>query len=330
MPGSNVQWPLPLTRLTPWYPGQTGVPGGDSDRGLRQSCTGTIFWVDPNHVDNNDNRDGTNPESPLSTIGAALLKCEAFRGDVIAVMANNAWQYGDPTDGYATPIAENVAVNCPGVRIVGVHPAGSLGVVWQPTANSQTLITVNAVDVTIEGFIFDTDTYTGTRAIYALWDGGPAFGDNMTVRNCTFYNCAVGVQMEYAWYCDIHENIFHGAHALEYGIFVDTAGSGSAYNVIHGNLFNNVQFAIFAEDTDNSAIYANRIYNQVAANQVAAVADEGINLTGGIENIVSDNWLSCVLPAAANGDYDDFNTAGTDDAWINNHLMNGESITAPT
>ena len=76
MPGSNVSWPIPLTRLTPFYPGQMGVPGTDSDRGLRTNSEGCIFYVDPNHVDPNDNRDGTNPDSPLNTVAAALLKCQ--------------------------------------------------------------------------------------------------------------------------------------------------------------------------------------------------------------------------------------------------------------
>ncbi|MCJ7555938.1 MAG: hypothetical protein MUP90_03365, partial [Gammaproteobacteria bacterium] len=85
MPSSNVRWPLPLNRLNPWYPGQMGVEGGWTETGLRQHCTGAIFYVDPNYPGVNDQRDGTDPTDPLATVAAALTKCQAYRGDTIAV-----------------------------------------------------------------------------------------------------------------------------------------------------------------------------------------------------------------------------------------------------
>ena len=330
MPGSNVSWPIPLTRLTPFYPGQMGVPGTDSDRGLRTNSEGCIFYVDPNHVDPNDNRDGTNPDSPLNTVAAALLKCQPYRGDVIAVMANNAWGYGNPLLGYATPISEEVIVNVPGVRIVGVSPSAALGVVWTPASNAGVCITVNASDVTIEGFIFTDGAFTGVNGIYALWNGTTAFGDNLTVRHCGFDECTIGIQLEFSWYCDIHDCHFYGDGSGQIGIYVDPAGSGSAFNTIWGNWFQDCEFAISMQDTDSSNITGNHIYNQVAAHGGVAATGQGIDLTGGQENIVSHNWLSCVLPVPAVGDYDDFNTAGTDDAWINNFCMNGPTTTNPT
>ena len=123
MPATNVSWPVPLTRLNPWYPGQFGVPGTDSETGLRLDTEGCIFWVDPNHPDANDNRDGTNPTSPLATVGAAIGKCAAYRGDVIAVMHNGFWTYGDMTASNITPIQEAVTVNVPGVRLSAPYSA---------------------------------------------------------------------------------------------------------------------------------------------------------------------------------------------------------------
>ena len=45
MPSANVRWGTPLTRLNPWYPGQFGVPGTDSETGLRLDSNGTVFYV---------------------------------------------------------------------------------------------------------------------------------------------------------------------------------------------------------------------------------------------------------------------------------------------
>ena len=127
MPSANVSWPPPLQRLTPFYPGQYGVPGTDSDRGLRLDSNGIILYVDPNHVDPSDNRDGTNPDAPLATVQAAVNKCRAYRGDTIAVMGNSFWTYGNMAVGRATPIREEVTINVPGIRLVGLSP-GSMGV----------------------------------------------------------------------------------------------------------------------------------------------------------------------------------------------------------
>jgi len=99
-----------------------GVPGTDSETGLRLNTEGCIFWVDPNHVDANDNRDGTNPTAPLRTVTTALTKCEAYRGDTIAVMHNGLWTYGSTAVAHRTPIQEAVVVNVPGIRSRGFLP----------------------------------------------------------------------------------------------------------------------------------------------------------------------------------------------------------------
>jgi hypothetical protein len=209
MPSTNVAWPVPLQRLTPWYPGQFGVPGTDGDRGLRQDSNGKILWVDPNHVDANDQRDGTNPDSPLRTVAAALTKCRAYSGDVIAVMHNACWTYADLAAGRALPIQEAVIVTTPGIRIVGIAPSSSLGVPWLPTADNAECITVRAMDVLIEGFCFWNTGYTGVTAILAEWNGaGGLFGENLTIRHCYFYHLDYGIQLDYTWNCYIEDNTF--------------------------------------------------------------------------------------------------------------------------
>ncbi|GAG88873.1 unnamed protein product, partial [marine sediment metagenome] len=191
MPATKVQWPNPLVRQPALYGTQMGVPGTGDDRGLRMHSTGEVFYVDPNFPGVSDQRDGTSPTSPLQTVGEALTKCEDYRGDVIAVMHNGLWTYGNPASDNILPIAEAVTVDVPGVRIVGVAPSASLGVPWMPTANNDVCITVAALDVLIEGFAFWTDAYTGTTGISVAWNS-PPWGENTTVRHCYFYDLDYG------------------------------------------------------------------------------------------------------------------------------------------
>jgi hypothetical protein len=334
MPATNVLWGSPLTRLNPWYPGQFGVPGTDADTGLRLSCSGTIFYVDPNYPGASDQRDGTNPTAPLLTVAAALTKVQPQRGDVILVGSNDAWQYAPGGSGvsadYATAISEEVVIpyTASGVRIVGASNS-PLGVMWTPASNGGTCITCHAIDVIIEGFVFTEGAYTGCNAVYCEWDGATLFGENLTVRHCAFDDTVdIAIQLEYSWYCNIHHNVFWENDT--YGIYVDAAGSAIEYAIIHDNLFHNCAIAMaLLGGCDNNHIARNSIFN-ASAQAGAAATNEGINLTGGDENMVFDNWFSCLLPVPANGDWDDLNTAAASDAWVGNHCMNGLAVTNPT
>jgi len=327
MPAANVRYPLPLQRLNPFYPGQVGVPGAWTDTGERMHCTGTVFYVDPNHSDANDQRDGTDPIAPLATVAMALTKCQAFRGDIIAVMANDYWSYGHTSD-YLLPVQEDVTVTVPGVRIVGVSPSGAMGVYWRPATVAGTCITVDAIDVLVEGFAFLGRA--GGTGIAGEWDGVTVHGDNLTVRHCYFdENLDNGIVLDFVWYGDVHHNHFDACAA--YGIYVDPATMGDpAYNAIHHNLFDDCgTSAISLRDGDRNHIYENYIYNYDAARQAGAPTNSMIDLTNGSRNQAHHNTLSCILPAAAAWDYNACNTAGTADAWTSNWLLDGPSVTNP-
>jgi hypothetical protein len=327
MTGADVNFHVPLIRLNPWYPGQMGVEGAWTDTGLRTHCTGTIFYVSPNHPGASDGRDGTDPNDPLLTVAAAISRCESYRGDVIAVMHHGFWQYGPGTP-YPTAITEEVTIDKHGVRLVGLSPS-SIGVVWYPASNGGTCITVSAIDVIIEGFCFDEGAYTGCNAIYCEWDGATLWGENLTVRNCLFSDTVdIAIQLEYAWYCDIHHNFFQECDT--YGIYVDTAGSGVAYALIHDNIFHDCAIAVsLLGGSDNNQVWNNSVYNGNAQGGGAA-ANEGVNTTGGAQNQVFNNWFSCALPGPGNGDFNDLNSAAATDAWINNYCLNGQTTTNPT
>jgi len=319
MPASNVQWPLPLTRFPTLWPGQPGVPGTDHDRGERMHCTGEIFYVDPNYPGATDLRDGTSPTDPLATVTAALTKCQPYRGDVIAVMASNYWYVGaDPTEGYTTPITEDVIVEVPGVRIVGIFPSSPIGVPWIPGTTGGTCITVNAVDVLIEGFSFLDSAANNATAIHAVWDGAPNYGDNLTVRDCYFdARLDYGIRLTFSYYAHIHDCRFDNVIVTAIN---DETANDSDHIMIHHNLFMNCGNAIKLPGVSQGHIYDNWIYGD------PSVANSFIDLTGGTRNVVANNWLGCTLAA---GQYNLTCSDATSGAWIRNHCIDGETGAPP-
>lgn len=326
MPSADVRWPVPLTRLPTLMPGQPpGVEGTGHVTGLRLHTTGKILWVDPNYPGASDQRDGTEPTDPFQTVAAALTHCRDYHGDVVAIMANDAWIYGEGAD-QVLPIQEAVVVTVHGVRIVGVSKSGALGPVWTPPAGGGPMITVHAMDVLIEGICFMGSTVGGT-AIDCEW-GGALYGENLTVRHCFFdEDVDTAIALEYAWNCHIYHNVFQECDA--YGIYVDPAGSGIAYCRIHHNWFDDCAVAMELDEADDCEVAWNSLYNATAQGGGAA-ANVFINTAGGSENLVHHNTMSCANTGGGNGDYDDTNTAAATDAWIHNYLMNGVSVTNPT
>jgi len=335
MSGSNVLagGALPLIRTPTISPGQMGVEGTDTETGLRLSSTGTIFYVDPNYPGASTSADGTLPTNPFSTITAAIGKCESYRNDVIIVGMNAGYQDGPGTP-YATPIQESATLDKHGVRLIGVGPSMG-GVPWGPGAAGETCLTITGSECTVEGFLFTGDVNAGD-GIYAEWSGaGTAlWGDNLTIRHCTFDDdIDTAIQLEFVWFADIWDCLF--TQCDEYGIFVDSGGSGIRYAHIHNNWFQDCALgAIFVEHSERGKIEYNNIYNSTAVAAGASV-DLGITTDDGSDNIVAHNVLSCLLPVPANGDYDDFCTSdhaapNTSDVWINNFCLDGQTTTNPT
>jgi hypothetical protein len=294
------------------------VRGAWTDTGLRTDTNGTVFYVDPNAVGVSDGRDGTDPIEPLQTVATALLRCTAYANDVIVVAPNSAWEHGNQAVGRATAITEEVTVSVPGVRIVGLAPSSSLGVVWRPVTASGTLITVNAMDVLIEGFCFIDDLAVGNAtAIAAFWDA-PPYGDNLTVRHCFFGDdLDYGVSLDFSYYADIHNCYFDNVQVAAIHS-LDVEGDPD-YIRIHDNQFLDCTAAINLEDSGACAIYRNLIYGS------AVGANNFIDLTGGANNIVADNWLACTV-----AQYDTTCSDATSGAWLNNHCSNGVPAAPPT
>jgi len=344
MRSANVSWSPPLTRLTPWYPGQFGVPGSDNERGLRLDANGSVFYVDPNHPDANANADGTNPEQPLSTVAAALAKCQAYHNDVIVVSNNSFWTYSSTAAGHPLPIQEAVTVSTPGIRIVGLAPSGSLGVPWIPTANSAVCITVNAMDTLIEGFNFWESTYSGTTAILAQWSSPTLYGENLTVRHCYFYEMGYGIVLDYAWNSCIEDCKFDSLDT--YAIYNRSTYGDIDHLMVRDCEFQHNAGAIYLPDSDSNTIQnclfmdntlgivmgvsssSNIIHSNVIMG-TAGGTNNFIDLSGGAGalNMVSNNWLGCTV---AQYDTTCSPGGGGTDIWCRNHCLNGETTANPT
>ena len=340
MPAPNVQWPVPLIRFPTLWPGQMGVPGTDNDRGERAHCTGEVFYVDPNFTGVSDLRDGTSPTDPLESVEAALTKCEPYRGDVIAVMHNGYWTYGDTAADNYLPVQEAVTVDVPGVRIVGIAPSGSLGVPWIPTEDGAACITVTVLDVLIEGFCFwEPEGYTNITGITAAWNSATdLWGENLTIRHCYFYNLEYGIQLDYTWNSYIEDCRFDGIDTAaihnpsvygepDYTVIRNNVFVGNAADInlpdcsrllIEGNRFMDVTAAIVVLAGDDNTIHNNTIQGDPTG------TNNYINLTGGGNNLVSANMLACTI-----GQYDVTCSDATSGSWVGNLCTNGTAAAPP-
>ena len=288
-----------------------------------------IFYVDQNNTLAVDAGNlGEDPSVPLATVAAAVALVRPYQGDTIILGANDDWQYAAGLRN--TSIAETLVIPATtgGFRIVGTG-TNPLGVIWEPVVADDFCITVNACDVLIEGIGFTGSNGVAGNGIYVDWDGTTVYGENVTIRNCFFDDgIDIAIQLEFSWYGQIYNNWF--AECDEYGIYTDGGGSGCGYCDIHSNRFVNcgtAAIALLGSANDND-VHHNHIYNSSALSGAAAT-NEGINTTGGARNLVHHNTLSCLLPVPAAGDFDDFCNAAATDAWSQNYLLDGPSVTNP-
>ena len=320
-------------RTAGYMPGQAGVLGIDFTARYAKSmmADSRLLYVNPNHDRATDNGNtGEDPECPFATVAAALLRCRDNRGDVIFVGQNDGWQWGGGS-AWRTPIAEEVIITVDGISLVGIQP-GTMGVPWNPVtaAGAGVCITVNAIDVSIEGFNFFADTALGGTAIAMNWDGTTTFGDNTEISYCQFdEDVTTAIQGDGTWYTHIHHCWFQQVDTD--GIIATAAESFH----IHDCTFIDAGVpssgaAIALPGADRCNIHHNYIFNSNAI-AAAAATDEGINLTGGSDNIVGGNYFSCILTdTGANGDWGDLNTGGATDAWPGNWCTTGLAVTTPS
>jgi parallel beta-helix repeat protein len=299
--------------------GQEQVWGFDKDTAIDSKSYlapgAKIFYVDPNNAQATDVGNlGEDPTVPLATVAAAVALCRDHQGDTIVVGANDAWQYGPHNRPLA--IVESVVIprTTGGFRIVGAS-TNPFGVQWQPAADNTACITVHAMDVLIEGFVFVAGGAAGAIGVLSEWNPPTDYGENLTVRGCSFYALATGIALDYAWNCQIYGNYFYDNGVA----IVNLSVAGDAdFNTYHDNDFTDNTLAISLLTSDSNFIYNNRVYG------TAAGTDNFIDLTGGSKNLVSDNYLACSI-----AQYDVTCSDATSGAWINNHCTNGATTAPP-
>jgi len=302
--------------------GQKQVVGFGEDTGVDDQNYGApgalIFYVDPNNTQATDyGNAGRNPAVPLATVAAAVALCRDHMGDTIEVAANDAWQYAPHYR--PTAIVESLVIPMTkgGIRIVGTG-TNPLGVQWEPADDNEACITVHAIDVLIEGFLFTAPNNTGATGIHCEWGVTAAdFGENMTVRGCMFYDLDYGITLDYSWYCQLYGNSFD---TIAEAAILNTSVTGDAeYLAIHDNSFLNCVLCISLLTADNNFIYNNRI------NEDGTGTNNFIDLTGGNDNLVADNYLACTI-----AQYDTTCSDATSGAWLNNHCTDGAPVAPPT
>ena len=301
--------------------GQEQVVGFDKDTGIDSQSYGApgarIFYVDQNNTQATDYGNlGQDPTVPLATVAAAVALCRDHMGDTIEVAANDAWQYAPGNR--PTAIVESLVIPYTkgGIRIVGAG-TNPLGVQWEPADDSEACITVRAIDVLIEGFLFTSPNNTGATGVHCEWGvTATDFGENLTVRGCMFYDIDYAITLDYSWYCQLYGNSFD---SVAIAAILNTSVTGDAeYLAIHDNSFLDCALAISLEDSDHNFVYNNRINGNENG------TDNFIDLTGGNDNMVADNYLACTIAL-----YDVTCSDATSGAWLNNHCTNGDTTAPP-
>lgn len=203
----------------PWWPGQWGVAGSDTDLGFRTGAAGVTFYVHPAHPLANDSNDGTDPEAPKSSIQSAIDAAVSGRGDVIMLAPGRH----APTDviycnkAGITLQAENYGVNprqpeastwiyptaawATGPVFIVTQPVAMIGIEAVPrvVAHGGTNLTTGAA-VCIDG---DAGGESGSfnyfkDCRFVNWWGAPYgiffWGGSYTmIENCTFEGLTAGV-----------------------------------------------------------------------------------------------------------------------------------------
>lgn len=319
--GSYSRYLLPLTRLSPIYPGQLGVDGSDVPRGVQSVPGRKVFYVDHDHPDASDAHDGVDPEHPKLTIQGAVDSPWLATGDVIVVGP------ASPGSTYSLISApnyhENVVVDHGHPAFVSLMAAGAskFQVVWDRLATNPT--TMPLFDLRCPGWVVSGFKFHA-----------PALGPAIMLRDEGMGD------LDNTQYTLIEDNYFDGAWAGKYGIEMQGAAGNT---VIRGNWFlehhqaGGNAFGIISTATPNAdpfeCVLEDNIFqendNHVDVTYGASlirgntffvgsllVATIKLDLRGGTvgKNIVAGN----IMP----GDYSNiggyWGNAGNPDVWIGN------------
>ncbi|MBU2685678.1 MAG: right-handed parallel beta-helix repeat-containing protein [Gammaproteobacteria bacterium] len=158
---------------------------------------------------------------------------------------------------------------------------------------------------------FDAVAVSAIHNLNALGDP-----DYISICNNTFQICPIAIGLG-----DTDNAIIANNRLMYCATGISINGGNECIvqnNVIHTSIDNGV-VAIDGESSDDCVIHGNVITGDPTGTR------NFIDLTGGADNMVSDNWLSCNIVQ-----YDTTCTGGAGDAWVNNHCTNGDTAAPPT
>lgn len=214
---------LPLTRLSPWYPGQMGVYGSDVQRGIRASPTAIVLYVDENHPGASAVADGTDPENPLNSIQTAVNRLITFQTAMATSLVGSVIVVGA-----GATIVESVVVppTAPaGCTIIG-DTMGGFVPSWRPATTTGIALTLEAPNWRVSGFRFYwTGNGIGVRLSRAADDSWEA------------YACQVDNNRFFGGHTGLHAIEFYGAPSNcrilnnEFGEIHSTGMAGTAYAI---------------------------------------------------------------------------------------------------
>lgn len=131
-------------RLLPFFPGQMGVPGSESELGLHPEPitgygAGNFYYVDG--VNGNNTNSGYTPDNAFLTITKAISMCVAFNHDYVIILRYTS----AGAAGEVWPIAANVET----MHIVGANTYGASPLAWiAPTGDvAGILVTAGSVEI---------------------------------------------------------------------------------------------------------------------------------------------------------------------------------------
>jgi len=134
-------------RLLPFFPGQIGVPGSESELGLHPEPVagygcGNFYYVDG--YNGSDTNSGYTPDNPFLTITKAISMCVAFNHDYVIVMRYPS----AAAAGEVRPIALNVET----MHFIGCNANGASPLAWIAPAVDTAGIVISANAIEVAGF----------------------------------------------------------------------------------------------------------------------------------------------------------------------------------
>lgn len=287
---------VPLVSMNPWYPGQLGVHGSDTPRGMRWQSSGVTLWVDNTHADCSNAHDGTDPEHPLQTIAGAVAKAVALQALYSNIGITIIVQGATYTE--SVTVTTTAPTRC---SIIGIdYPA------WVSAAATDPCLLLGQAKWEIAGFYFNCPATDAGIAVNAS-------GDYAYIHDNVFTGGFTGVDLiGITTDVRIENNIFelqHTAGSAGFAIF-NTGATVQTGTVIQGNIFRNADNYV-ACDMSNGVVAGN--YFADAGSLYTAAWKLDTTPGAGNNNIVVGNYMP--------GDYSVVGgfRGGAADSWLGNY-----------